>query len=536
MDSKNSVVAVNQAKEQLTNGDMNGLKIPNGLRKSHKSYSETLIRLMEFDNNTSVLKRVNPKNIKESSNKLNLLIQLLDKINIKLDHLNKLNVIHIAGTKGKGSTCAYVERILRERGYKTGLYTSPHLVSVRDRIRISGQPISMESFVDYFWSVEPKIAGHDEKPGFFMFLTLLSFHIFLEEKVDVTILETGIGGEFDCTNIVPAPIVTGITSLGIDHTTVLGDTLESIAWHKAGILKPNVTCFSSPQPESAIKVIQDRAREKNCPLFVCPTLDEYQKLTPGQISLGIDGQAQKTNASLALKLSRYWHDNHKVKFSPSNGLCEVSSNDGNSFPLTSEEIHGLEDTTWPGRCQLVTRGSIKYFLDGAHTVESLDNCLEWYNRKSREIRQSDGPIVRVLCFFSAGLRQFEPLIQRVAHEKFDFALFPSNHIDQPEKYPEIMTDSRYGIEDITDRITKTRLLWQSIQRENGRDSVNCKQFTSLSKTLNYLETTLSSQLSDKQLTDSLDDCKLHVLVTGSLVFVGNVLTLIDDSNKSYLNG
>lgn len=152
-----------------------------------------------------------------------------------------LRIIHVAGTKGKGSTCAFSEAILRECGFRTGLFTSPHLIDVRERFRIDGVDISEEKFLKYFWDcwdqLRDKVTEELPMPGLFQFLTLLAFNIFTNEKVDVGIIEVGLGGTNDSTNVIKGPVVCGITSLGMDHMETLGDTLGEIASHKAGILK-----------------------------------------------------------------------------------------------------------------------------------------------------------------------------------------------------------------------------------------------------------------------------------------------------------
>lgn len=179
------------------------------------------------------------------------------------EDLDRLKAVHVSGTKGKGSTCAMVESILRQRGLKTGLYTSPHLLSVTERIRIDGRPIAKDKFVRYFWQVYDRVVGaasvgnedkddddEERRPPYFKFLTVLAFHIFLEERVEAAIFEVGIGGRYDCTNVIRNPVVCGITTLDLDHTSLLGGTIAEIAWHKAGIMKPGVATFTdASQPE-----------------------------------------------------------------------------------------------------------------------------------------------------------------------------------------------------------------------------------------------------------------------------------------------
>ncbi len=183
--------------------------------------------------------------------------------------LNK-NIILLTG---KGSTCAFTESILRQYGLKTGFFSSPHLVSVTERIRINGQPLSQEKFAQHFWQVYDKL---EDKPAYFKFLTVMAFNVFIEEKVDVAVIEVGIGGAFDSTNVIERPICVGITLLDFDHVKVLGNTIEEIAWHKAGIMKPGTVAFANPnQPESALITLQERAKEIGCQIFTAPDLDYY---------------------------------------------------------------------------------------------------------------------------------------------------------------------------------------------------------------------------------------------------------------------
>lgn len=214
---------------------------------------------------------------------------LLPLISKQPDDLNRLNVLHITGTKGKGSTSAFVSSLLTTVApqAKVGLYTSPHLVAVRERIRINGVPIDEALFAKYFWEVWDRLEANtavrprfslfldfslipsapfqtadpdtSEKPAYFRYLTIMAMHVFLAEKVrflhlfltnsaqlygflqvDATILEVGVGGTYDSTNVVPSPITTGVTALGIDHIWVLGKTIPEIAAQKGGIYKVRV--------------------------------------------------------------------------------------------------------------------------------------------------------------------------------------------------------------------------------------------------------------------------------------------------------
>lgn len=181
---------------------------------------------------------------------------------------------------GKGTTCAYVDSTLDRnrscRGFpaKIGMYTSPHLVHTRERIRINSETLPEEAFARYFLEVWDALEasalkeGRDalHKPVYFRFLTLMSFHVFIKEKVDTAIYEVGIGGACDSTNVIEVPAVTGITRVGIDHVKVLGDTIDKIAWHKAGIFIANCPAFTVMQVPLASKVLEQRAADKGISL------------------------------------------------------------------------------------------------------------------------------------------------------------------------------------------------------------------------------------------------------------------------------
>ena len=183
-----------------------------------------------------------------------------------MGHLDKLSVIHVAGSKGKGSVCTYTDAILREHNIKTGLFTSPHLISVTERIKLRGRSISQQLFTDYFFEVfdalQSKKENDSDLPSYFKFLQIMAFYIFVRENVDVAIVEVGIGGQYDSTNIIRNTEIVGITALQLEHTQLLGDTIDEITWQKAGIIKENAHVFTMPQQPVCIKVINERFIEK----------------------------------------------------------------------------------------------------------------------------------------------------------------------------------------------------------------------------------------------------------------------------------
>src|SRR5512139_1856277 len=194
----------------------------------------------------------------------------LDRVNHLLDRLGRpdraYRSIHIAGTKGKGSTAAMIESCLRAAGYRTGFYTSPHLHTFRERMRINNEYISREMFAQLVDELEPHLNAV-ESVTWFEIVTTLAFMFFARSQIDVAVLEVGLGGRFDATNVV-TPVVSVITSLSMDHMNLLGNTIEQIAFEKAGIIKRQVPVVSAPQVPEALDVIRRVARMKGARLIV----------------------------------------------------------------------------------------------------------------------------------------------------------------------------------------------------------------------------------------------------------------------------
>ncbi|XP_063974193.1 folylpolyglutamate synthase, mitochondrial isoform X2 [Diachasmimorpha longicaudata] len=345
----------------------------------------------------------------------------LARSGLSVEDLDSLAVIHIAGTKGKGSTCALVDSVLRAHGFRTALYTSPHLITVRERIRINGVAISEEDFTKHFWKLynclDARKEGPNDMPPYFKFLTLMMFHYFLSSPIDVAIIEVGIGGEHDCTNVLKSPICTGITALGLDHTSMLGDTLSSIAWQKSGIFKPNVPAFTVEQPPEAMETLNKRAIEKNSPLTVVPDLSAYQwsKFPP---DIGIHGDIQLENAALAIKLVEAWINSVKIhnneNFMPQNGNLR-------GLDLKSVE-RGLKNCKCPGRTQILRGKSADYYLDGAHTAASMKVCVQWF-KKTQETKTNSK---KILIFNSTGNRDSAQHLDILREIRFAKAYFVPN--------------------------------------------------------------------------------------------------------------
>ena len=181
---------------------------------------------------------------------------------------DKLRFIHVAGTNGKGSFCSMMSSVLQKQGYKVGLYTSPYIVVFNDRIRVNGLPIAEDDINDLFLRVRQKADTMKTPPSSFDFITAAAFLWFYETKCDIVVLEVGLGGRYDSTNVIKNSLLSVITGIAFDHTEILGDTIEKIAWEKAGIIKENCPALYGGNNEKALAVIEKECEEKHSELTV----------------------------------------------------------------------------------------------------------------------------------------------------------------------------------------------------------------------------------------------------------------------------
>ncbi len=303
--------------------------------------------------------------------------------------------IHIAGTNGKGSTCAMLESILRESGLKVGMFTSPHLLYLGERVQINRVSICKRELLEYVEKIKTacdEIFSTDDLanyPSFFEFMTALAFLYFSDKNVDVAIIETGLGGRLDSTNII-VPDCCAITSIALEHTEFLGDTLAKIATEKCGIIKKNVPVVAGFLPEEAIEVIERIAQENNAPLFKIS--ERFSELP----TTSLEGEFQRANAGIAT-------------------LCaEILKAKGRLFSSISQETisRGLANVSWAARWQKIPlKNGATLILDASHNPEGAQ-VLEANLQKL--IQLGEKPVIAVGVLGEARAQALIPVVCRYA--------------------------------------------------------------------------------------------------------------------------
>lgn len=319
--------------------------------------------------------------------------QDLSRMNRLLERLgnphHRFRCVHIAGTKGKGSTAAITESVLRHAGYRTGLFTSPHLHTFRERIRLNGQLIPIPHLIELLERCKPALEAEPERTTFET-ITALAFVYFAESHVDWAVLEVGLGGRLDATNVVRSTVC-AITSLSYDHTELLGHTLSLIAWEKAGIIKPGVPVISAPQPDEAMRVIVDVCRTRGARLETAGPMPSsagecpYSWQWAHQKDLELAGQAFTvygpggiTYPNLFVPLlGRHQLDNACVAVAVLHELRDQ----GAAIPEAAL-YEGIRRARWPGRLEVLGRHPW-IVVDSAHNADSAQKLRlalhQWFS-------------------------------------------------------------------------------------------------------------------------------------------------------------
>ena len=283
--------------------------------------------------------------------------------------------VHVAGTKGKGSTSLMIAAMLRACGYKVGIYTSPHLVDVRERIVINGEMISVADFARLVRQIEPVVRKLKPMPTYFDTLTAIAFKHFAEQKVDIAVVETGLGGRLDSTNVIK-PEVTAITSISKDHMQQLGNTLAKIAEEKAGIFKPGVPAVTVTQDPSVEPVLQRIAQKVGAPLDVCGKSIEFSYRFESSRMLGRHNRVCLTTATSKFEhLAVPLFGEHQA-INCGLALAVIDKLKGRGIPIDdAKAMEGLAKTTIEGRMEMISQ-TPKVIVDGAHNAASIDAMMK----------------------------------------------------------------------------------------------------------------------------------------------------------------
>lgn len=297
-------------------------------------------------------------------------LERIEQLLANLGHpQQRVLIIHVTGTNGKGSVCAYLSSVLTQAGYRVGRYTSPHLIDWTERICINEKPIAKETLVELLLQVQQAIALQPETPTQFEVFTAAAWLYFAQQQVDIAVMEVGLGGRLDATNVCPTPLVSIITSISREHWQQLGPTLADIAREKAGILKPGCAAVVGPLPLEAKKVVQKRIQELGCvDVWVeasevrttKPQWAEYQGI---EYPLPLLGEFQLVNSALAI------------------AAIQILQTKGWQISLAAI-VSGMANTQWLGRLQWYTWQGREILIDGAHNpaaAQALRNFVDTLN-------------------------------------------------------------------------------------------------------------------------------------------------------------
>ena len=387
----------------------------------------------------------------------------------------KLKVIHIGGTNGKGSTIAFLKNMLEKLGLRVGVFSSPYLIHYTDQISINGESIPearLESLMaDYQSLLEGEVAANLQGTTEFEIITALANDYFASEQVDVAIMEVGMGGLLDSTNVCQ-PILTGITTIGLDHVALLGDTLEAIAEQKAGIIKQGIPLVTGRIAPEALTVIDRIAEGKDAPRFAYgadyqvrhkesvvtgEVFDYTSVVRQGRFQTGLLGLHQIENAGMAIAL-----------------LGTFCQEDGRELPANTLLAQALEETSWPGRLEIVLRDPLM-ILDGAHNPHAIKALLTTLQERFADYRKE----ILFTCIKTKALEDMLDLLEQIPDTELTLT-----HFD----------DSRATDESVLKEAAKSR----NLSYQDWQD---------------FLE---------QKLTDKKEEKKTVRIVTGSLYFLSQV--------------
>lgn len=400
---------------------------------------------------------------------------------------------------------------------------------MKERIQINNEPISDELFAKYFFEVwdrleaAAKAKGKDPtergvKPVYFRYLTLMAFHAYMQENVNTAVIECGIGGEYDSTNIIKHPTVTAVTSLGIDHVGMLGGTIEEIAWHKAGIFKEGALAFASPQAPEAVEVLRKRAADKGVQLHVVERHPELEK-----IKLGLLADFQKTNASLAIAVAAA-----HLRALGHDSIPDPTT--GSPIALPAEFVRGLEQVQWAGRCDVRREKNIVWHIDGGHTLESIELVGRWFAEQLSPNASSSERAHKRILIFNQQTRDANALARALYKtlqtslatttnfkSPFTHAIFTSNVTFASGYKPDLMSVNTNSAD--VDSLSVQHALantWSEIDPSTKVEVVR----------------TIEEAIGIARRIAAEEKEEVMTLVTGSLHLVGGAIEVLETGNKS----
>lgn len=333
----------------------------------------------------------------------------LERIKNLLNTLNnpheQVPIIHVAGTNGKGSVCAYLSSILTEAGYKVGRYISPHLINWNERICINEKPISSEKLADILLKIKQVIDPQKECPTLFEVITTAAWLYFAESQVDIAVIEVGLGGRLDATNVCDNPLITVITSISKEHWQRLGSTLTQITTEKAGILKKNCPAVIGVLPEEAKNVVMSKVEQLNCPtVWVKPATElikqdsnvKYAVYDDIEYPLSLLGNVQLINSAIAIS------------------CLQILRNKGWEINLKAIQ-EGMRKTRWQGRIEWTTYKNHSILIDGAHNPSSAKVLSEYVNTLNK-------PAIWIMGMLST--KDHKDIFKAILRQQDDLYLVP----------------------------------------------------------------------------------------------------------------
>ena len=336
----------------------------------------------------------------------------LDELGINED---KMKIIHVAGTNGKGSVCAIIANVLKECGKNVGLFVSPHLVRINERIRINNKEITDEEFEAIFNKVKDttdRMVGKGfPHPSFFEFLFLMGMYMFSMNNVEYVVLETGLGGRLDATNSIVKPLITVITSIGLDHMEYLGDTVEKIATEKAGIIKRDVPVIYWGDDDRVVQVIEKKARQNNSVIRkICKKNYKICEKSDKSIAFSTLNEYYLNDTFLIPFIAEYQVENATLAIEAISFIEDIRYKH-------NEIVKGLMNVKWEGRMEIV---SPKVIFDGAHNGPGIDEFVKTFKEYRCEGR-------KLLLFSAVKDKDYDYMVSKLTQTDADVVYI--THID-----------------------------------------------------------------------------------------------------------